>query len=1007
MNWKRAILLTFLIVVGLLAALAGAAYLVAHTVAFNRFVLTKVIQQAEAATGAPVSIKRMDIHWKKLGVDFYDFAINGTAGATEPPLFRANHLGIGLKIVSVLKRKIDLSEIVLDEPVLDLQINAHGATNILASPSSSGPSNPVNTAFDMAIGHVLINSGRIYYNDRQIPLSADLSDFQGDVKFNGLAGQYQGSLGYDRGRIVAKDFDPVEHAAQLKFAASRSELDIAPIILTVENSRLTARATLVNYASPVIQGGYDAVVYTQEIGRILKSPSIPSGQVSVAGALRYRSIPNASLLDAAYMDGRISSPLLNLRAGQVSADAKSIRGAFALEKGSLRVQDLNAELLQGHLSASGEVKNLAGQSSTRLAASLKGVSLDAVSRALPPGNYDRLNFTGAADASVEASWPGSVQNIVAHAHITIASSGHPAVAKSRIPLNGVVDVRYDARRDLASFGQSHLQTGTTQLSLTGALGRQSNLRVQGSTSDLHEVAALVSEIGAATANSSRSATGSRPFDIHGSALFSAQVTGSPNTPSLQGQLSAGNLQVEGSRWRSFHTNLAVSPSNIALQNASLVSEQQGQINFSAQAGLDHWSFKPSSPLSAEVRAISLNAADLERLAQLHYPITGTLSGNVALRGSEQNLNGHGAVQVVKASAWNEPIDTLAIDFQGNGNSLQSTAQLHIPAGNIGANLRFSPQSGDYQASVNTSGLKLEEVHAVQARDLGIAGALNLSATGSGSIKDPQLSAHFQIAQLQIRDQSVSHAEAQLVVAHQHANFTLQSVIAQGKIEAKGDIDLAGQFNTSASFDIRHLPIGPLLAGYVSESQPGLQGETEIHAQLNGPLKEPAQIEAHVEIPTFDLGYQSANVALVRPLRLDYRGGTATLQPTEFKGTGTDVTLQGMIPVKSANTAFNLAANDSMDLSLLQTMTKGLKSSGRIELALTGRRADFKHPAMQGHLRIENAYLSTDSVPVGIEGVNGVLNILGQSHRYRATHGSGRWRHPFGAGVDDLWFSAGL
>jgi len=975
-NWKKALLLTFVIVLGMLAALAGAAYVVAHTEAFNRFVLAKVIEKAEAATGAPVSIRRMDIHWRNLGVDFYDFAVNGKAGATEPPLFRANHLGIGLKIVSVLKRKIDLSEIVLDDPVLDLQIDAHGVSDIPASPSSSGSSNPVNTAFDMAIGHVLINSGRIYYNDRQIPLSADLSDFQANAKFSVRTGRYQGSLGYDRGRIVATDFNPVEHTAQLKFAASRSQLDIEPIVLTAGNSRLTAHAILVDYANPDIQGTYDSVLFTQEIARILKNPYLAYGQVAVAGSLHYRNIPQESFLDAAYVDGRISSPLLNLRAGQVSADAKSIRGAFSLEKGSFRVQDLEAELLQGHLSANGEVKNLAGHSSTRLAASLKGVSLDAVSRVLPPGNYDRLSFTGGADASVEASWPGSVQNIVAHAYIRIASPEHSTVAQSRIPLNGVVDVRYDAKPDLASFGQSHLQTGTTQLSLSGTLGRQSNLRVQGSTTDLHEVAALVSEIGAASAKPSRSATGSRPFDIHGSALFSAQVTGSPKIPRLQGQLSASNLQAEGSRWRSFHTNLTVSPSNIALQNAALVSTQQGQINFSVQAGLDHWSFKSSSPLSGEVRAISLNVADLERLAQLQYPITGTLSGNVALRGSEQNLGGHGTVRVVKASAWNEPINTLAIDFQGSGDSLQSNAHLHIPAGNIDANLTFSPPSGHYQASMHAAGLKLEEVHAVQARDLGIAGALNLSANGSGNPRDPQLSAHLQIAQLQIRDQSVSDAEVQVVVAHQHANFALQSIIAQGKVEAKGDVELAGRYNAAASVDVRQLPIGSLLAGYLSGSQPGLQGQTEIHAQLNGPLKEPSQIEAHVEIPTFEIGYQSANIALVRPLRLDYRGGIATLQQTEFKGTGTDVTLQGMIPVKSADTAFNLAANGTMDLSLLQTVTKGLKSSGRIELALTGRGADFKRPAMQGHLRIENAYLSTDSVPVGIEGVNGVLNISG-------------------------------
>ncbi len=976
MNWKKALLLTFVIVVGVLATLTGAAYLAAHTEAFNRFVLAKVVEKAEAATGAPVSIKRMDIHWRKLGVDFYDVAISGTAGATEPPLFRADHLGIGLKIVSALKRKIDLSDIVLDEPVVDLQIDAHGATNIPKSPSPAAPSNPVDTAFNMAIGHVLINAGRIYYDDRQIPLSADLRDFQANVKFSVLAGQYQGSLGYDHARIVAKDFDPVEHAARLKFAASRSQLDIEPMLLTVGNSRLTAHATLVNYANPDIQGTYDAVLFTQEIARILKNPSLPSGQVSMAGSLRYRNIPDASFLDAAYIDGRISSSLLTLRASQVSADARSVRGAFSLEKGSLRVQDLDAELLQGHLSANGEVKNLAGRSSTRLAASLKGVSLDAVSRALPPGSYDRLNFIGRADVSAEASWPGSIHNIVAHAHVTVSSPAHSPTGHGRIPLNGVVDVRYDASRDFASFGQSHLQTGTTQVSLSGTLGRQSNLLVQCGTSDLHEVAALVSEIGVATAKPSRSATGSKPFDIQGSAVFSGQVTGSPKTPRLQGQLSASNLQAEGGRWRSFHTSLTVSPSNIALKNAALVGAQQGQINFSGEAGLDHWSFKPSSPLSADVRAINLNVAELERLAQRHYPIIGTLSGNVALRGSEQSLGGQGSVRVVKASAWGEPVEALALDFKGNGNSLQSTAQLHIPAGDIDANLTFSPQSGEYQLSVHTSGLKLGELHAVQARDLGIAGALNLTANGRGTLRDPQLSAHLQIAQLQIRDQSVSDAEAQLAVAHQHANFTLQSVIAHGKIEANGDVELAGQYNGAASVDVRQLPIGPLLAGYLSGSQPGLQGQTEIHAQLHGPLKKPSQIEAHVEIPTFNIGYQAADLALVRPLRLDYRGGIATLQQTEFKGTGTDLTLQGVIPLRSTNTAFNIAANGGIDLSLLQTLTKGLKSSGRVELALTGQGSDFNHPALHGHLRIENAYLSTDSVPVGIEGLNGVMNVSG-------------------------------
>jgi translocation and assembly module TamB len=975
-NWKKKILAMLLVMMGIAAALAGAAYIIVHTRVFTRFVLAKVIRQSESATGGRVAINRMEIHWSKLGVDFYDFAVYGHQGTSQPPLLRASHLGIGLKIVSMIRRKIDLSEIVLDEPVLDLRVNAKGETNWPSFLSSGEPSDPVGTAFDMAIGRLVVNAGQIYYNDQQLPLSADLRDFRTDVRFSIPAREYKGSLGYDHGRIVAKDFNPVEHGAQLKFVASRSELNVDPLVLTTGNSRFTAHLRLTDYTNPEIQGNYGAILFTQEIAQILKTPSLPAGQVSASGALHYRTVPNASFLDSAYVDGRLSSPRLRLQSGQVSADAKSVRGSFQLEKGNLRIQDFEADLLQGHLNADGEVRDVAGRSSTHLAAVLKGVSLEAVSNALPPGSYNRLRFTGRAGGDVEAAWSGSFQAIVAHSHITIVPPLRVKTTNGQIPLSGAIDVRYDGARDTASFGQSHLQTGATQLSLSGTLSKQSNVTVQANTSDLREVSALISEIQAATAAHSPANAPSRPFDLHGTGHFSGQVAGSLKNPRIQGLLSARDVQVEGSRWRSFHANVDLSPSRIALQNGALVGAQQGQTILSVEAGLHDWSFTPSSPISGDVRAANLNITDLQRLAKLRYPVTGTLSANVTLQGSEENLAGHGSLQIVKASAWNEPITSLGIDFQGSGNTVRTTVQLRIPAGSVAAKLTFSPQSGHYEVNFTTSGLKLDQINAVRARNLGIAGLLTASASGSGTVNDPQLSARLQIAQLQIRDQSLSHAEAELGVARRHANFALHSVIAQGNVDAKGDVELAGEYFTTASIDVRELPVGPLLAAYISGSQPSLQGQAEIHAELTGPLKDPAQIQAHVEIPNLNLAYQSANLALVRPLRLDYRGGVATLQQTELKGTGTDVTLQGVIPLTGASTAFDIGANGTMDLSLLQTMTKGMKSSGRVEIALTGRGSDFKHPAMQGHLRIENAYLSADSAPVGIEGVNGVLNISG-------------------------------
>ena len=136
MRWAKAVRTTLLIVVGAIVLLIGAAYVIFHTTAFNRFVLAKLVQQAEQATGSRVDIRSMEIHWDKLDVDLYGLVIHGKEAASAPPFFQADHVGVGLKIVSILRKKVDVRELVVDRPALDLRVNAKGQTNI-PKPASS------------------------------------------------------------------------------------------------------------------------------------------------------------------------------------------------------------------------------------------------------------------------------------------------------------------------------------------------------------------------------------------------------------------------------------------------------------------------------------------------------------------------------------------------------------------------------------------------------------------------------------------------------------------------------------------------------------------------------------------------------------------------------------------------------------------------------------------------------------------------------------------------------
>jgi len=77
-----------IIISAILAVLATIGLFVAHSQAFHRFLLSKVILQAEASTGARVEIRKMNIAWRPLTADFYGLAVRGSETNPEYPFFR-------------------------------------------------------------------------------------------------------------------------------------------------------------------------------------------------------------------------------------------------------------------------------------------------------------------------------------------------------------------------------------------------------------------------------------------------------------------------------------------------------------------------------------------------------------------------------------------------------------------------------------------------------------------------------------------------------------------------------------------------------------------------------------------------------------------------------------------------------------------------------------------------------------------------------------------------------
>src|SRR5438094_1257248 len=552
-----------------------------------------------------------------------------------------------------------------------------------------------------------------------------------------------------------------------------------------------------------------------------------------------------------------------------------------------------------------------------------------------------------------------------------ASSGEQPV----VPVNGAIHLNYDGGRSTITVRQTVLRTPATSISAQGEISNRSNLVIQARVSDLRELARLASALRATTAPTSAPPTVPA---ISGSATLNALVQGSMKKPRVSAQLAAQNLNVSGTEWTALRVSALATPTQIALQNGSLVSANQGQASFGLTVGLRDWSYLPSNPISINLSVRQMPLAPLERVAGLDYPISGNLVADVAVHGSQMNPIGSGSVKLLNAKAYDEHIQNLSLQFQAAGNTINSTANLKLPAGSATAKLVYVPKGRAYQLQADVPGITLEKLAAVNAKNLPINGTLTASARGAGTLDNPQLAASVQIPKLEFQQTTVTQIKADLNLANHRADATLSSGIAQASVQARVSTNLTGDYYTVASVDTTVLPVAALLAVYVPTLPEGLQGQMELHASAKGPLKDKSRMEARLVIPKLNAEYQSLQIANTVPIRVNYAKSVVALEPGEIRGTDTSLRFRGQVPLQGAG-PMTMTAQGNINLRLLRLFSPDLKSSGIVNVDVRSA-GSTQHPSVAGQIRLQNVSLTTITAPLGLSNANGTLDLANDQVR---------------------------
>ena len=115
-RFKRIVLWTLAALAALLVLASIAGVLIVRSDRFHQYIQRRIVEEVERATGGRVELAGFSVDPRKLTAEVHGLVLHGKESAAEPPLATVGSATLGLRIISVLEKKIDLSSLRIEKP---------------------------------------------------------------------------------------------------------------------------------------------------------------------------------------------------------------------------------------------------------------------------------------------------------------------------------------------------------------------------------------------------------------------------------------------------------------------------------------------------------------------------------------------------------------------------------------------------------------------------------------------------------------------------------------------------------------------------------------------------------------------------------------------------------------------------------------------------------------------------------------------------------------------------
>ncbi len=941
------------------------------TDSFQQMVRHRLIAAIEHATGGRVELGSFHVIPLQFQLEVRDLSIHGREAASERPLVHVDSMTATVDLSSVLGLRMAFRSLVLIHPVVHILYYPDGSTN--QPVPQEKPGSTFDQLFAISVHRLEVRRGELFLQEQRLPLEFVSNDVEARLNYSFLHRRYSGDVSVGKAETQLEGYRPVAWAAKTEFSIARDEVQLRSFSATAEGSRLQGGGTISDFRHPVFKGSYDLLLDLQQAAAVARRPRATSGTLRVRGSVSWSSQTYTTAGDFDLKDVLWNDPVF-------TAKDLSALGKFSLDPQKVALTQVQGKFLRGTFTSEIEVSNWsspgkpsrgAKQPSQRGTAVVKAIDISVTELLAALGPRFRyvkgLRFAGDLSGTSEIRWKDSAKNAEISSAIAIARPAR--VSPGELPLTGTTHFNFRLRPAVLDIADLTASTPATQIRAAGTLSDSGSLHVSVASDNIGEwkplTAALFPE--------------GLPVAVAGHAAFNGSVAGSLTSPAFNGNLQLNDFDTSVARagappvlvhWDSLKADLQLSAVSLVFRN-TLFRRAESSLRLDGNVGLYGWQTQPGSAIRFRVNAENVIASDAATISAQKAAAAGTINARLEVSGTLSKPQGQGAVDWTNGSLNGYAFDSLNASADLGANRVTfHTLEITRGRAHVSGKGWYDLAARTFDGNLSGSNFDVSDAPPLERSRVKVAGLINFSVQGSGTLDNPDVTAHLRVRSLAFNGEAAGDYLIDLVTRGPAMHLSGHSEFDKAELLIDGNVQLKEQWPTRIDFHFNRLDVDSFLESYLHGH---ITGHSAVAGDLvlQGPLRDPRRLTLTGNLTDLYADVEKVKIRNDGPMRFTLNEQTLTINSLHLIGESTDFSATGTLQFGQGQ--LNLHGSGKIGLQLVQSYDPDLSGSGSItgQVTVTGTTSA---PVVRGTLQVENAAISDINLPSALSDLNGTLQF---------------------------------